>query len=170
LSRAIPTIPDQSRPFQTTKLPSTPVSSRPTEHSRGTYRDQKCIFYLHSLSIFLTLYFCLSASRTARLPSARCPSVVVILCIASFAQFLTAPREPHEVVHEALLLYNPISLSISAKPFLKAPFRSTKSRGSRGEIQFQPIKPRGFTGSRGQRGIPPLSRRPVPPSYLAEIG
>jgi hypothetical protein len=25
--------------------------------------------------------------------------------------------------------------------------------GSRGKIQFRPTKPRGFTGSRGQRGI-----------------
>ena len=46
-----------------------------------------------------------------------------------FPRRTPAPREPHEVVHEALLLYIINFLSISKIPFPKTPFTTNKING-----------------------------------------
>ena len=90
--------------------------------------------------------------------------VVQSLTNPSERHFLFPPREPHGVIHEALLLHIINFLSISKFHFQKHHSRSIESRGSRSKIPFRATKPRGFTGSRSQRGIPPrpCSAGPLP--------
>jgi hypothetical protein len=79
----------------------------------------------------------------------------VIFFNPQFPRRTLAPREVHEVIYEALLLYNINFLSIFQIPSLKTPFPTNEIKRFTRQNSLS-IKSRGLTTSRGWQGIPAL--------------